>query len=81
MTPLVWLFRLEGATIRIVQRDADGGVEINVLGSDGLRKQQLFQTATDADVFRAVLTAELVGSGFNLAWTNATSATPSGEPR
>ena len=71
MTPLVWLFRLDAITIRIIQRDLDGRTEIAVLGSDGLRKRQLFETTTDAERFRSVLVTELAASGFELTWTNA----------
>jgi hypothetical protein len=79
MTPLVWLFRRDSATIRIIQRDAEPGSEVVVLGSEGLRSRQVFQTRTDADAFRAVLTTEFLGSGFVLAWTNVPASTPAAE--
>jgi hypothetical protein len=76
MTPHVWLFRLESATIRIIQRDEGSGSEVVVLGSDGLRKQQAFQTPADADRYRAALMDELAASGFRLAWTNTAVEPP-----
>jgi hypothetical protein len=72
MNPRVWLFRLDSAIIRVVQREFEGKAEIVVLGSDGLRKHQVFETAADADRFRATLELELRAGGFQLSWTNTT---------
>ena len=74
MTPHVWLFRQDAATIRIIQRVYDGRAEVVVLGSEGLRKHQLFETPLDAERFRGVLVTELLATGFELTWTNASPA-------
>jgi hypothetical protein len=37
----------------------------------------MFQTVADADQFRVALIAQLMASGFRLAWTNTADAPPS----
>jgi hypothetical protein len=77
MQPLIWLYRLETVTIRVVQRDRDGGgTEIVLLGPEGLRRRQRCATPEKAQHFRRTLEAELRAGGFVLRWTNAPSPDP-----
>jgi hypothetical protein len=73
MTPIVWLFRLEAITIRVIHREMDGKAEVVVLGSEGLRKQQVFDARQHAEQFCSELHSELLSKGFTMTWTNAVS--------
>ena len=71
MEPHVWLYQKDLRTYRIVQRPAETGSEVLIMGPDGIRTRQTFQTAQDADRFRSTLTRRIVAKGFTLAWASA----------
>jgi hypothetical protein len=68
LEPHVWLYQKDLRTYRIVQRPAETGSEVLIMGPDGIRTHQTFKTAADADRFRSTLTRRIVAKGFTLAW-------------
>ena len=69
MTPQVWLFRNDSATMRTVQRETDEGIEVLMVGSSGDRAHHTFASSGEAATFREALRARFERSGFTLAWT------------
>jgi hypothetical protein len=70
MTPQIWLFRKDEATMRTVQRATADGVEVLLVGSTGDRAHQVFGNAAEAMVFREALESRIQQNGFTLAWSS-----------
>jgi hypothetical protein len=67
MTHDVWLYRNDYHTFRTVQRQTDEGAEVLLLGPQGQRAHERFDTIDAAIAFREAVAERILQCGFSLA--------------
>jgi hypothetical protein len=63
----VWLYRNDCFTFRTVQRQTPEGAEVLLLGPQGQRAHERFDSLAAAAAFREAVAERIIQSGYSLA--------------